>query len=424
MANKRDAKPAFRGFRSPNYTQVPDELFDELLPELSGAELKVLLYIIRRTFGFKRDSDSISLSQMLNGIQTRDGQPLDRGAGVSKPTLLQALRSLEERRIIQTERRRSADKGDEPTVYRLRFAGNEEGGQKTVSPLVKEFDHGGGQEASPRGWSRKLTTQETGEQKTENTSKIRKAHAAKSEEKTGGTGTATNPSAPDRSVSQAIQTAAHNSVEEGETSEIPQAAVATQDASNTADQHSGASSDQTSGVGDSVTSGEGAKTSPGVGYQRLRDTAMKLRADRSRGEGEGRAAYPVQARSGSSELTPIAELLPAPRTRSRGSREERDHVAAFLKDFQHELGDEAPLSSSITRALNIFKAANIPLERWGDCLYQARSITKERTAQITKKPSEKATGYAAKNRAPYYFAILEDICGLREQADAVQLGTA
>ena len=43
----------FRGFRSPSYTQVPDELFDELLVELSGGELKVLLYIIRRTFGFK-----------------------------------------------------------------------------------------------------------------------------------------------------------------------------------------------------------------------------------------------------------------------------------------------------------------------------------------------------------------------------------
>ena len=146
MAKSKDAKPAFRGFRSPNYTQVPDELFDELLPELSGAELKVLLYVIRRTFGFKRDSDSISLSQMLNGVRTRDGAALDRGAGVSKPTLLQALRSLEERQIIETERRRSADKGDEPTVYKLRFAANGEGGKKPIDPLVKEFDQGGGQE--------------------------------------------------------------------------------------------------------------------------------------------------------------------------------------------------------------------------------------------------------------------------------------
>src|SRR3712207_1117548 len=111
----------FQGFSSPNYTIVPDELFDELLAELSGAELKALLYIIRRTFGFKKDADSISLSQMLHGITTQDGRVLDRGAGLSKPTLLQALRSLQEKNIITTERRRSAERGDEPNVYRLRF---------------------------------------------------------------------------------------------------------------------------------------------------------------------------------------------------------------------------------------------------------------------------------------------------------------
>ena len=167
MANDRAGKPRFRGFRSPNYTQVPDELFDQLLPELSGAELKVLLYIIRRTFGFKRDRDSISLSQMLNGVQSRNGEILDRGAGVSKPTLLQALRSLEDRGIITTERRRSAEKGDEPTVYTLRFAEEEEGGQKPIRPLVNKFDHGGGQESSPPAWSSFLTTQETEKQQTD-----------------------------------------------------------------------------------------------------------------------------------------------------------------------------------------------------------------------------------------------------------------
>src|SRR3954465_5372317 len=106
MANARHSKSTFRGFRSPTYTQVPDELFDELLSVLSGAELKVLLYIIRRTFGFKRDADAISLSQMMSGITTRDGDRLDRGVGLSKPTLLQALRSLEANNIIETTRQR------------------------------------------------------------------------------------------------------------------------------------------------------------------------------------------------------------------------------------------------------------------------------------------------------------------------------
>jgi hypothetical protein len=84
----------------------------------------------------------------------------------------------------------------------------------------------------------------------------------------------------------------------------------------------------------------------------------------------------ARAEAGAEE-TPV----PAKRRRGRppGSKEDREHIAAYLKDFQLELGDEAPLSTSITRALNIFTAAGIRLDQWGDCLYQARSITKERS---------------------------------------------
>src|SRR4051794_12244445 len=90
----------FQGFRFPNTTPVPDELFDELLADLSGAEVKVILYICRRTFGFKKASDNISLNQMLKGITKRDGEQLDRGVGLSKPTLLRTLKDLIQKNII------------------------------------------------------------------------------------------------------------------------------------------------------------------------------------------------------------------------------------------------------------------------------------------------------------------------------------
>ena len=83
----------FKGFISPRYTQVPDALFDELMAYLSGAELKVLLYIIRRTFGFKKDSDTISLKQICQGITTREGDVLDKGTGLSLSTVQIALRA-------------------------------------------------------------------------------------------------------------------------------------------------------------------------------------------------------------------------------------------------------------------------------------------------------------------------------------------
>jgi hypothetical protein len=156
---------------------VPDELFDELLPELSGAELKVLLFVVRRTFGFKRDADAISLAQMLHGVTTREGRVLHRGVGLSKPTLLGALRSLQEKGVLRAARRRSAVKGNEPTVYALRFAEcadhpaparPDRAGAVAAArpPLAKKVAQGDGQAALPSPWAKNLPPQQTGPRQT------------------------------------------------------------------------------------------------------------------------------------------------------------------------------------------------------------------------------------------------------------------
>jgi len=155
----------FPGFRKPSYTQVPDELFDVLLPELSGAELKVLLYIVRRTFGFKRDSDAISLGQMLTGIVKRDGERLDAGTGLTKKTLLKALSSLIARQIIFAERRVTSTQGNIATVYSLNVQGSTPLGGISTPPLEEKVAQGSGvTPPSPR--RRNSPTQETGEQET------------------------------------------------------------------------------------------------------------------------------------------------------------------------------------------------------------------------------------------------------------------
>jgi hypothetical protein len=137
MSNQPNNKQPRRGFRSPNYTQVPDELFDEYLADLSGAQLKVLLYIIRRTFGFKRDSDAISLSQICNGITTREGKVLDRGTGLSRRIVVSALQSLTVLGLIIAERRSSPEKGNEATVYHLNVS------NQAPTPLVQKGNQGG-----------------------------------------------------------------------------------------------------------------------------------------------------------------------------------------------------------------------------------------------------------------------------------------
>lgn len=150
----------FAGVTSPNTTQVPDQYFDELLPVLSGAELKVLLYITRRTFGFKKDSDNISLSQMLHGIKTKDGHVLDRGVGLSKKTLLHAIRSLADKNIILTERRQSPEKGNEATTYRLNII-TPPLGVKSTLPLGEKVHQGVGVESPPSPRGRNSPIQQT-----------------------------------------------------------------------------------------------------------------------------------------------------------------------------------------------------------------------------------------------------------------------
>ena len=114
----------FDGFDEPNYTMVPDQVFDVLLPELSLPELKVLLYITRRTFGFKKRSDSISLNQLISGITTRDGRVLDRGTGLSRSSVRRGISGLLEKGAIVAIQNSSPERGSQPTTYALRFKGD------------------------------------------------------------------------------------------------------------------------------------------------------------------------------------------------------------------------------------------------------------------------------------------------------------
>ncbi len=121
-------------FARPTTTATPDEIFEEWVHVLSHAELLTLLYVVRRTLGFKKDVDSISYTQFLHGIVTREGKVLDRGCGIkSRTTLAAALRRLEERGLIRSYKTQDA-KGDRATTrYSLWFAGDDD--QEVAAPI-------------------------------------------------------------------------------------------------------------------------------------------------------------------------------------------------------------------------------------------------------------------------------------------------
>lgn len=150
----------FSGFMSPNFTPVPDEFFDDLAPRLNGGEVKVLLYIIRRTFGFKKDRDNISLSQMLNGIVRRNGERLDHGVGLSKPSLCRALNTLTEKQVIIATRQYDQKGSNLATSYQLHMRGREHMSSPDGSPsetLGKKMRQGGLSQNVTKGLSQNLT---------------------------------------------------------------------------------------------------------------------------------------------------------------------------------------------------------------------------------------------------------------------------
>jgi hypothetical protein len=184
----------------PNSTQVPDVILDHWMAELSGAEFKVLLYIARRTYGFGKESDSISLSQIAHGITRRDGTVLDRGTGASRSSVARSLKELEERGlVIRTTNLADSGREFQENTYRInldweppseRSGGQASGGGEGLTGVVSSPDYLGSQRDYPvsknaGGWSRNETTvvskpdpQETALQETEQeTAAPEKPHA-------------------------------------------------------------------------------------------------------------------------------------------------------------------------------------------------------------------------------------------------------
>lgn len=72
----------------PNSFQVPNALVDELLCDLSGSELKCYLLVVRKTVGWQKDSDAISISQFVKATGLSNRAVVDACDSLVKKGLL------------------------------------------------------------------------------------------------------------------------------------------------------------------------------------------------------------------------------------------------------------------------------------------------------------------------------------------------
>lgn len=117
------------GFQSPNYTQTPNDLFDSLLPEMGLAELKVVMCVIRHTFGYHREEIKLSLrdiarftgltanSVMDGATQAENHGLIERIQDGNKTTLWRAIVSVVP---TKTPRRTKRDANVSPTATQVR----------------------------------------------------------------------------------------------------------------------------------------------------------------------------------------------------------------------------------------------------------------------------------------------------------------
>ncbi len=96
----------------------------------------------------------------------------------------------------------------------------------------------------------------------------------------------------------------------------------------------------------------------------------------------------------------------------------RSQISDYIVDFAREFNDEAPVTSSVSRAMNLYRRAGVTLDDFIDMLYAARAATKERTGGIRKTSGTGGAAFGgSKNRMAYFFAVLEDLLGLAERRE-------
>jgi DNA-binding MarR family transcriptional regulator len=117
---KQRAK-SFDGFDRRQGIPVPNRLFDELMLDLKVAELRLLLYLHRKTFELGSETVQLSFDELKRGQRAEDGSRIDKGTRLSKMALASAIKSLEERGLITVERRCSPRNGYESNVYRVNW---------------------------------------------------------------------------------------------------------------------------------------------------------------------------------------------------------------------------------------------------------------------------------------------------------------
>lgn len=114
-------------YQGPNYTQVPNEFFDDQLAEIeSVAELKVTLQVMRQTVGFHRESKWLTVSRLMELT------------GLSKPSVIDGIKRALARGTVL--RREKDGKNHFSLAVKTLNPDKEDGGKESLPEPVKKVN--------------------------------------------------------------------------------------------------------------------------------------------------------------------------------------------------------------------------------------------------------------------------------------------
>jgi hypothetical protein len=111
-------------------------VIDGWVDKLTGSEFKCLWYILRHTYGWQKTADAISLTQFERGVYlARQKRWLDRGTGLSRQGVLNALDGLEQKGFIRKVSIRSSHGDMDANTYEVVKK------ETVAGEVVKKLDH-------------------------------------------------------------------------------------------------------------------------------------------------------------------------------------------------------------------------------------------------------------------------------------------
>src|SRR5258708_173424 len=95
----------FAGFSKPeaNFFRLPNEWTNITAQITSLAEMKVVEYVLRHTWGYSEYDivKKITTDEFMHGRKKNDGERIDNGTGLSKPSVIEGLNSAVKHGLLE-----------------------------------------------------------------------------------------------------------------------------------------------------------------------------------------------------------------------------------------------------------------------------------------------------------------------------------